>query len=110
RGAAAAEAAGPAEEGAMKSLWQDKARRELHQRIRRLTPEAKPAWGAMDAPAMVSHLAESVRMALGELPCASKKLPFRYPPLKQLIVYVLPFPKGAPTAPELISRTPGEWS
>jgi hypothetical protein len=57
---------------------------------------------------MVSHLAESARMALGELPCKSKKLPFRYPPLKQLIVYVLPFPKGAPTSPELIARTPGD--
>ena len=93
----------------MKSVWQDAARRELQQRIGRLTPDARPAWGTMDAAAMVSHLAESTRMALGELPCAPKNLLFRYPPLKQLIIYALPFPKGVPTAPELIARTPGEW-
>jgi hypothetical protein len=34
----------------------------------------------------------------------------RYPPMKQLILYYLPFPKGAPTAPELLARKPGEWT
>lgn len=28
-------------------------------------------------------------------------------PLKHLILYVLPFPKGAPTAPELLVAEPG---
>ena len=43
---------------------------------------------------------------MGDLPVASKTLPIRYPPLKQLIIYVAPFPKGAPTAPELLVRAP----
>jgi len=49
-------------------------------------------------------------MAAGELPCTPKNLPIRYSPLKELIIYALPFPKGAPTAPELLERAPGEWS
>jgi hypothetical protein len=36
-------------------------------------------------------------MALGELTVKPKHLPIRYPPLKQLIIYVVPFPKSAPT-------------
>ena len=93
----------------MKSLWHDDARRDLRRRIASLSPDAKAGWGRMSAPEMVAHLTETARMALGELPCATKRLPFRYPPLKQLIVYLAPFPKGAPTAPELLRGTPGEW-
>jgi hypothetical protein len=42
-------------------------------------------------------------MALGELPVAPKgpKL-FSVFPFKHLLLYVVPFPKGAPTAPELL--------
>lgn len=53
---------------------------------------------------MLAHLNDSFLMATGDLPVASKKLPLRYFPLKQLVIYVLPFPKGAPTAPEIIKR------
>jgi len=63
----------------------------------------------MTAPQMICHLADSAKMALGDLPVASKRLPIRYPPLKQLIIYALPFPKSAPTAPELLARAPREW-
>jgi hypothetical protein len=41
-------------------------------------------------------------MTLGDLSIPSKsKRAFQVFPLKHLILYVLPFPKGAPTAPEL---------
>jgi hypothetical protein len=66
-------------------------------RLARLSPEAKGEWGKMSAPQVVCHLAESLKMALGDLPVASRHLPIRYPPLKQFIVYVAPFPKSAPT-------------
>ena len=50
---------------------------------------------------MLAHLNDSYRMCLGELKVKSKHLPLRYTPIKQLVIYVAPFPKGAPTAPEL---------
>lgn len=37
----------------------------------------------------------------------SKNLPLRFTPIKQLIIYAAPFPKGAPTAPELLARCDG---
>jgi hypothetical protein len=63
----------------------------------------------MSAPEMLSHLVESLRMATGALPVAPRRGLLRYAPLKQMIVYVLPFPKGVPTAPELVARMPGDW-
>jgi hypothetical protein len=36
-------------------------------------------------------------------------VPLRYPPLKQFIVYIAPFPKNVPTAPELLARSPRDW-
>lgn len=94
----------------MKSVWNDSDYRELRERLDRLTPDTAARWGKFTAPQMVCHLADCLKMATGELPVPSKNLPIRFTPLKQLIIYVLPFPKGAPTAPQLISRKPAEWS
>jgi hypothetical protein len=94
----------------MKTLWQEESRNELTSRLGRLSAESRPLWGKMNAPQMLAHLNNSLRMAKGELKAAPKNLPIRYPPLKQLIVYWLPFPKGSPTAPELINREPGDWA
>jgi hypothetical protein len=56
----------------------------------------------MDVVNMLQHLRLSARMTLGELAVPSvNKRPFQFFPLKHLLLYVLPFPKGAPTAPEL---------
>jgi hypothetical protein len=93
----------------MKTIWDASVRQELRQRLGRLTPAAPRRWGTMSAPQMVTHLVDSLRMVLEEIPVAPKKLPIRFTPLKQLIIYWLPFPKGAPTAPELVSRLPADW-
>ena len=56
---------------------------------------------------MLTHLRQSALMALGELPVASKsKRAFQVFPIKHLILHVAPFPKGAPTAPELLVPDP----
>lgn len=88
----------------MKSLWDSRSRDELSTRLDRLKPDASPQWGRMSAPQMVTHVVDALKMATGELPIADKKLPIRFTPLKQLIIYGPPFPKSAPTAPELLTR------
>jgi hypothetical protein len=93
----------------MKSMWEGDAPRHMRERVARLTPERAGAWGRMTAPQMVCHLADSLKMALGELPVAPKNVPIRFPPLKQFIIYYAPFPKNVPTAPELLARPPREW-
>ena len=94
----------------MKSIWQEQARQELNDRVGALAWDRPAAWGRFTAPKMVCHLADSLKMAMGDLKVAPKRLPIRYPPLKQLIIYVAPFPKSAPTAPELLVRAPLEWA
>jgi hypothetical protein len=93
----------------MKTMWDAPARQELRDRLARLTPAAPRRWGTMSSPQMVAHLVESMRMAIGDIAVPSKNLPIRFTPIKQLIIYWLPFPKGAPTAPMLVSRPPGDW-
>jgi hypothetical protein len=86
------------------SLWEDGARAKLLDRLRRLTPDARPRWGRMTAPQMLTHVNDQLRMSMGELPAAPARLPIRYPPLNQLVAHVLPWPKGLPTSPELLAR------
>src|SRR4051794_7099490 len=94
----------------MKSIWNPSDHRSLQDRVGRLTPGHRARWGRFTAPQVVAHLCDSLRMASSELPVKSKHLPIRYAPLKQLIIYLLPFPKSAPTAPELLVRAPGDFA
>ena len=87
----------------MGSILNDDDRMAICQRIGSVTSASVPRWGRMDARAMLNHLRLSALMALGELPVANKsKRAFQVFPIKHLILYVVPFPKGAPTAPELL--------
>lgn len=94
----------------MKSLWEESARRELKDRLGSLQPDAQARWGKFTAPKMLIHIVDALRMANGEISAAPRNLPIRFTPIKQLVVYWLPFPKGAPTAPELLNQEPGDWA
>lgn len=93
-----------------KSMSNASARQELLERLEHLTPHATPRWGRMNASQMLAHLTDWMLMASGDLATAPRKGMIRYPPIKQLLIYWLPWPKSPPTAPELISRTPSEWN
>lgn len=94
----------------MKSIWDASARENIEQRLARLKPDTPPRWGKFTAPQMVCHLSEAVRMAIGDLPVKPRKTPFKHFPLKQIIIYVVPLPRSAPTAPELLAGAPQEWN
>ena len=86
----------------MRSILNERDRAAITGRVRSLSASSTARWGSMDVAGMLRHLHLSTRMALGEMhvPSANKRAFQRFP-LKHLIIYVLPFPKGAPTAPEL---------
>ena len=86
----------------MRTILNEPDRAEIVRRLRSLSVTSAGRWGSMDVTAMLQHLRLSARMALGELPVPSaNKRVFQVFPMKHLILYVFPFPKGAPTAPEL---------
>jgi Protein of unknown function (DUF1569) len=86
----------------MRSILNESDRTEIRRRVQSLSASSTRKWGSMDVASMLQHLRLSGLMTVGELPVpSSNKRPFQVFPLKHLIIYVLPFPKGAPTAPEL---------
>ena len=86
----------------MKTLFEEASRNTVLSRVEKINAETRPRWGKMNSAQMLSHLTESLRMACAEITPKPKRLPIRYFPFKQLLIYWLPFPKGAPTAPELL--------
>ena len=92
-----------------KTMFDLTARQALQGRLSRLTPEAPARWGKFSAPQMVCHLIEGMRMTYGDLVIPQKKMIVRFPVIKQFFIYVLPMPKGLPTATQLLARTPAVW-
>jgi hypothetical protein len=89
----------------MRTVFKLDDRLTLARRIDLLAADATPKWGRMDCPQMLAHLSESVRQALGELPVRGRgPTALRLRPVAHAMIYWLPWPKGAPTAPELLAR------
>ena len=86
----------------MGSILNESDRAAIVNRFQSLSASSTRRWGTLDATGMLEHLRLSAQMGLGELsvPSANKR-PFQMFPLKHLLLYVIPFPKGAPTAPAL---------
>ncbi|HYV14125.1 MAG TPA: DUF1569 domain-containing protein [Pyrinomonadaceae bacterium] len=86
----------------MGSILNESDRNAITSRVRSLSVSSTRRWGSMDVTGMLQHLRRSALMCVGDLsvPSANKRAFHKFP-LKQLLLYVLPFPKGAPTAPAL---------
>ena len=86
----------------MGSILNETDRAAITSRVRSLSSSSTRHWGTMDVTGMLKHLHLSALMALGEMevPSGNKRV-FQVFPLKHLLLYVVPFPKGAPTAPKL---------
>ncbi|HEX5008901.1 MAG TPA: DUF1569 domain-containing protein [Planctomycetota bacterium] len=93
------------------TLLDEADRSQLLQRLRRVRPEARPAWGTLDAPHMVCHLADSLRVALGDVPAAPVHTFASRTLLKFMVVNTgLPVPRGKiQTAPEMLASSPVAW-
>jgi hypothetical protein len=86
----------------MKNWFNATDRTDLLRRLERLTPDAKPQWGRLTPAALVCHLADPVRVALGEKHVKPFNTLLALPGIAHLAVWVFPWPKGAPTPPEFL--------
>lgn len=95
----------------MRTLADERERAELLRRLNALRPDTAPHWGRFDAAAMLAHVGDSIAVALGEMPSGrmGPKI-FRSFPLKQLIIYVLPFPRGASSPKEFLVTAPENFA
>lgn len=86
----------------MPKIWEPGRVESLLERMGNLRPDTKPVWGKLSADGMLFHCTAGMRMALGELEVLPKISFLAAWPMKKLIIYVVPFPKSAPTSPELL--------
>lgn len=91
-----------------KTVFDPEARASLISRMEGLPADRKPLWGKMNAPRMLCHVSDAVRVALGDITVTSKgKSAFANPLVRFLAIYVLPWPKGKmDTAVEMLTSSP----
>jgi hypothetical protein len=96
----------------MATLLDSADRASILQRLRRLHPSAQRRWGTLTAPNMVCHLADQLRVALGDVPAKRVDTLPRRTLLKWLVVYspLRPPPGKIETAPEMLIAGPTTWS
>lgn len=79
-------------------------------RLRNLHPDAPPRWGSLDAPRMVAHLTDQMRHTLSNRRLKPSRSPLRFPVVKQLALYVIPWPRGRIRGPAgAFVTVPSEW-
>jgi hypothetical protein len=87
---------------------------EIRRRLAALSPGDRALWGTMSAGAMVCHLREAFRLALGEWSAAPVKMPLPGAAVKLVALYgPARWPKNLQTVPELkVSEgsRPGEFA
>lgn len=94
----------------MPSMFDGRTRQMFHQRIVDLRPDFQRRWGKMNVHQMVCHLGDQLRLTLGEIPAEQRPSLLRFPPIKLLVIHVLPWPKGRIQGPpEAFLTAPGEW-
>jgi len=93
------------------TLLNDEDRSRLIQRLQRVRPDAEPAWGTLNAPRMLCHLADQMRVALGDLSAKPVHTFTSRTLLKFLVINTgLQPPRGkVQPAPEMLTSQPGTW-
>lgn len=94
----------------MRTVWDESERRALLDRFAALDTSARPRWGRMDALRMVAHVTDALRLAMFELPVAPMPSMLGVWPINVLVMFYLPWPKSAPTAPEILTRSADGWT
>ena len=94
----------------MRTLRVAELRDSLLTRIDRLRPDAQPRWGRQTVAEMICHLADQLRMALGDIPTRPIPTPLLFTPFKQFGIYIMPWPKGRVRSPrEARTTRPAGW-
>jgi hypothetical protein len=94
----------------MPSLWNENERAAIVARVTRVTPQHQRAWGKMETSQVLAHLADGLRMALGDIPTKQQGGLISTALMRYLIIHKLPWPKGkAQAPPEAFTTSPLGW-
>ena len=84
-------------------------RAALEERLGRLNPAARPAWGKMSVDQMLWHVNQAIASSLGEIEVEQVKPPLPKALIK-FMVLSLPWMKNAPTNPAYVPKTQYDFS
>lgn len=95
----------------MRTIQKPAHRKVLFDRLARIDPAEPPLWGRLTAPQMLAHLCDQMRMPYNDHPSPPIAGVQRYPVMQQLVLYLLPWPKGEIQGPsEAFQTPPSIWS
>ncbi len=86
----------------MRTLHDAATRREMVSRVQSLRPDSARLWGRMTIDQMLWHVNQGLMAALGEIELPPPRMPVLGFLLLPLVLH-LPWPKGAPTAPQFVA-------
>lgn len=93
-----------------RTLFDPDCRREVIERLRRLSAETPRQWGTMSAPRMVAHLTDQMYHCLGDVAPRPVPGPLRWSLVRHAFIYWIPWPKGrAKGPPDAFVTQPKEW-
>src|SRR3712207_976906 len=87
----------------MGTLFDPRDRAAILDRIGRLTEDRRPLWGRFTASQMVCHVSSGLRNGLDEADLGPPRGALTHWPINWLVIHVVPFPKGAKAAPEMLA-------
>lgn len=95
----------------MPTIRNSEDRSAIRERLASITPTQSRKWGVMSIHPMLCHLADQMRVALGEIPVHSKPNLAGQTLLRFLVIHtgVKPPPGKIKTAPEMLTTKPGQW-
>ncbi len=76
-------------------------------RLENLTPDSQRRWGTMHPGQVMAHMTDPLRVAIGDRVAQPMNSIFSNPIVSALVVWWMPWPKGAPTADEFIQGKGG---
>lgn len=94
------------------SLLNEDDRNAILARLSKLTPDTPRLWGSLDASRMLCHIADQLRVALGDIAAKRADSFLKRTLLKWLVVntgFQAP-PGKVATAPEMLISKPAEWA
>ncbi|MBL7775074.1 MAG: DUF1569 domain-containing protein [Saprospiraceae bacterium] len=91
----------------MKNLLHPADREALIHRLQGLRPDSQRRWGQLDARQLLPHLTDPLLVALGDRTAQPMPSVLSKRPLSTFMVWLAPWPKGAPTAAEFIPGKKG---
>jgi hypothetical protein len=93
----------------MNTLWNDDGYAEIRGRIGTLSGNEKTRWGRLNPAQILAHLADAIRMGLGDIAVGRPSGMLSVPPMNYLAIYVLPWPHGAKGPLETFTTKPTSW-